>query len=400
MFHRLWRRIWRMVPRMATAKAYAGSLSIITTVVGILIGRMSSLWSSDADLHTHQNVLLFVIWGLFGLVILISGLHILIHLKAENDRRVSLDDRMTTPDSIRFKRRTDTLEIIDANTAHLTWDLELESDADESYTYIVWPMEFEIGPADGAGTDFRQKVRLLSLTVDREDATQRTGIIYKQIYTPIGPAPNVPSMVKATIDIPVNMAKGDTRSRVVLKVAITDGFPRALTAQGDFLTVDIPFVTRELVIEARCGAEFARENAIQGSPGSPSRHIIEAKSALLNNIDARETSRAIADGLTQTTPEVRVVLNYPKTGYRYAVYFSAYQLKPLAPRTPAVSAPPAFPAPAVSAPDAVADAVAASPPADLLPSVSTAESSPQGSDGEAAPAPAPEPESGAGGKGD
>jgi hypothetical protein len=296
------------------------TIPFMASCFGAILLRLYQYATAQPAPANLSNIVVWSLYAIAGLLFLLPFLHLLLSLKIENDRRLELDDRIAVTDAIFFRTRTDFVQVESQDCIILGWEMELDSESDVPHTHIEFPIYLEINTYENP----HEKIESFELFVNGVDLRSRAILTYREKRIPLV-QDGSPSMLAASIRIPVRLGKHEPFARVSLSVKTVRAFPNLMSPNVEYLFVEIPFLTRVLKVQIRGSEKFNNRYDLQLNPGLSNGKCVEAESYFLRSLDTEEIQRVLKEGIQEEKPEIRIEFDYPKTGYQYRFRFNACQ---------------------------------------------------------------------------
>jgi hypothetical protein len=303
----------------AASKTRGYLISASTALVGLICGYLISVFVDPKLLIAYNYSIVVGIASAIGAIVILWSTDI--HLQARETRK-AIDSNLkeirgrlntldTVPSLVSFLQRSDTIWVTDTYDGIFEWVflVEYNSDADKGIHYLNFPVIADVAGKEGQAGD---NVEVQSINVRGEPKSCYGVYTVKEIRTPHPFGGADVSQQYGIVKVPVELNSQLKQAAITLKIKYKSIFKKIAT--GDYVIVDIPYVTNDLKVIIQA------ENSKRVVAESTGQEVIEAYCEMMAMRDYIEESHQLPR--VSTRPKsIEWNTKNAKIGYRYRLHF-------------------------------------------------------------------------------
>ena len=312
-----------------TASGRMARSAFIAAILTALASFAATLLTDASGLTPHERkqvVLLLLVLLSLALIVLLCITYFADMLSVFRERSSALEAReadvasksmviASVPRTVEFDRRRDRLVVEPNGDATLEWDFSMVSPAGETVTDLGFLLYGEVDKGK-RGPSNANALEVQSLLVNGVQRA-RGSLSFRWRRNSGSPSVDLECWL---LSMPVSLRRLDDRCDITAIIKFHGVFSNASVREEFY--VDIPYLTRDLLVEVRASPQYAVRHCPGGGP-----HV-KATSVLMEASDPREAQRS---GESEENGDALVWhTTAPKLGYRYTL---AFRLEPLEPVT-------------------------------------------------------------------
>jgi len=290
------------------------SYALVASILSIIVTLLSVLISVSFGTHNANYAIPAVYIGLVVSLMALGAIYLAAYrvdlARTQNDIRDAERLSRVVPTLITFRRRSDTLVVERDGNGILTWDFELSSDPSVTVTELNFPFYLEV-PSKNAPP---RPVIIDSVEVNGEFHEPQGVYEFVERRVPVSHGGTTAAYLVeyGRLRVPVDLGQGREICRVRVRIKL---YGVLLThVPTNYLLVDIPYVTEQLVVTIMSPSSTVRKYLGRGGVA------LEVSAGLMDTPDPTEI--AIQNHqCRQAGPALIWETDSSKLGYRYKLYF-------------------------------------------------------------------------------